>query len=76
VTRRRFLALCAAVLCGALGGCYSQQITHREFYEPNEKTMHTREDGYAVGALKSETTRDGSRDEGDKSYCFGLINFK
>jgi len=76
MTRRRFLALCAAVLGGALLGCTSQRIKHYEFYEPTKDTIHQREDGYFVGALKAETTRDGSRDEGDKSFCFGIFNFK
>ena len=29
---------------------------------------------YAVGAVKSETIKSGSRDEGDRDYTVGLIN--
>lgn len=73
--RLTFPVLCAAILGGVLAGCTNQKILHKEFYEPTKETLHQREDGYYVGALKSETTRSGSRDEGDKSFCFGLFNF-
>ncbi len=74
MTRRRFLALCAAILCGALAGCFSQQVIERSFYEPTKDTLTKRADGYVCGAIKTETTRSGSRDEGDKEYTVGLIN--
>ena len=75
MTRRRFLALCAAILGGALAGCQSLTAKRTEYYEPTKETLHTREDGNVVGALKSEIIREGTRDEGDKSFCFGLFNF-
>ena len=48
----------------------------REFYEPTSETLTRRDDGLAVGAVKSETIKSGSRDEGDRDYTLGLINFK
>lgn len=71
--RLAILVPCAALVCG-VAGCKTQTLTHREFYEPNKDTLHVREDGYAVGAIKSETVRSGSRDEGDKTFAFGLLN--
>jgi len=73
MTRRLFLVLCAAVLGGVQAGCANQKTLHKEFYEPTSETLHRREDGYFVGALKSETVREGSRDEGDKTFAFGLL---
>ena len=67
------LALCAAVL-GGVTGCFSQQVIERSFYEPTKDTLTKRADGYVCGAIKSETTKSGSRDEGDKDYTVGLIN--
>ena len=61
----------AAALCGCLG---NQSLVTREFYEPNENTLTRREDGYVCGAIKSETIKSGSRDEGDKALAVGLVN--
>ena len=61
----------AAALVGCLG---DQSLVTREFYEPNEKTFTRREDGYSVGAVKSETIKSGSRDEGDKALAVGFVN--
>ena len=45
------------------------QFSNQEFYEPNPDTIHRREDGLTVGALKSETTKSGSPDwSGNKSF--------
>ena len=68
-----------AALILALGGllaagCANQNTVQREFYEPTQETLTRREDGYAVGAIKSETIRSGSRDEGDRDYAVGLVN--
>ena len=54
------LALGAAL--DILGGCASQCITERHFYEPTEATAFKREDGLTVGALKSEVIKSGSPD--------------
>ena len=67
----------AVVLLGGVlaAGCVSYQTTRiMEFYEPNKDTFTRREDGYAVGAIKSETIKSGSRDEGDRDYAIGLVN--
>ena len=60
-----------AALCGCMG---NQSLVTREFYEPTKETLTRREDGYAVGAIKSETVKSGSRDEGDKALALGLVN--
>ena len=65
---RRLLFLCA--VCGVLAllcGCASQSTVVREWYEPTEATMFTREDGLKVGALKSEAIKDGQPDWSPKS---------
>ena len=52
----RLVLLCAA--CGvfaALCGCASQTMRTVEYYEPTEATLHEREDGLKVGAVKSES---------------------
>ena len=68
-------ALGGCVLAVALGGCLgNQSLVTREFYEPTKDTLTRREDGYAVGAIKSETVKSGSRDEGDKALALGLVN--
>ena len=60
---RALLNLSAAVLCAAvLGGCASQTVTVREYYEPTESTSFKREDGLTVGALKAEAVKDGQPD--------------
>ena len=61
----------AAALCGCFG---NQSLVTREFYEPTKETLTRREDGLAVGAIKSETIKSGSRDEGDKALALGLVN--
>ena len=61
----------AATLCGCLG---NQSLVTREFYEPTQETLTRREDGYVCGAIKSETIKSGSRDEGDKALALGLVN--
>ena len=57
------LALGAAL--DILGGCASQCITERHFYEPTESTAFKREDGMTVGALKAEVIKAGSPDWSD-----------
>ena len=58
-----------ALLVSLLTGCASQCIIQQEFYEPTETTKVVREDGLAVGALKSETRKSGQPDwSGNKSY--------
>ena len=62
-------------LAAALGGCLGNQLVKTyEFYPPEKDTLTRREDGYAVGAIKSETIKSGSRDEGDKALALGLVN--
>ena len=61
----------AAALCGCMG---NQSLVTREFYEPTKETLTRREDGYSVGAVKSETIKSGSRDEGDKALAVGFVN--
>lgn len=70
------LVLLGGVLASVLAGCASQKIIQQEFYEPNPDTIHKREDGLTVGALKSETTKSGSPDwSGNKSFSiFGIGN--
>ena len=53
----------------ALGGCASQEIIQREYYEPTDATLHEREDGLKVGAVKSETVKSGQPDwSGNKTF--------
>jgi len=66
--------LCGGAISAALSGCFSQQITERSFYEPTQETLTKRSDGFVCGAVKSETIKSGSRDEGDKDFTYGLIN--
>ena len=67
--------VCGCVLATAFCGCMgNQSLVTREFYEPTKETLTRREDGYAVGAIKSETVKSGSRDEGDKALALGLVN--
>ena len=65
------LALGAAL--DILGGCASQCITERHFYEPTEATAVKREDGMTVGALKAEVIKSGSPDWSD-SKSISLIS--
>jgi len=66
--------VCGGATLAALTGCFSQQVIERSFYEPTKDTLTMRSDGYVCGAIKTETTKSGSRDEGDKDYTLGLIN--
>ena len=64
-----------SVLAAALGGCLGNQLIKTyEFYPPEKDTLTRREDGYVCGAIKSETIKSGSRDEGDKALALGLVN--
>ena len=72
--KRLLVFVAGGMALAMLSGCFSQQVIAREFYEPNDQTITKREDGYYVGAIKSETTRTGSRDEGAKEFNIGLIN--
>ncbi len=67
---RRLVLLCAA--CGvvaALCGCASQTMRTVEYYEPTDATLHKREDGLKVGAVKSETVKSGQPDwSGNKTF--------
>ena len=72
--KRLFMCALAGLALAGLAGCFSQEVLQREFYEPTDKTLTKREDGYIVGAIKSESTRSGSRDEGNKEFNIGLIN--
>ena len=67
---RRLLSLCAACAAlVALCGCASQTTRVVEFYEPTEATIHERDDGIKVGALKSETIKSGQPDwSGNKTF--------
>ena len=68
------VAGCCA-LAAALGGCLGNQLVKTyEFYPPDKDTLTRREDGYVCGAIKSETIKSGSRDEGDKALALGLVN--
>ena len=65
---KRALAVCvlSAVL---LSGCASQTLRTIDFYEPTETTLHEREDGLKVGAVKSETVKSGQPDwSGNKTF--------
>jgi hypothetical protein len=58
-----------AAFFALLAGCATQKIVQREFYPPDESTLHVREDGMRIGALKSETTKSGQPDwSGNKSF--------
>ena len=66
----RRLVLSGGVLAAlAISGCASQRIVERHYYLPTESTALKREDGLTVGALQSETVKDGSPDwNGNKSF--------
>lgn len=63
-----------ALLITLLTGCASQSIVQQEFYEPSESTRVVREDGFVVGALKSETKKTGQPDW-SSSKSFNLFSF-
>lgn len=62
--------LCGGVLAAVLlQGCASQTIIERHYYEPADATLHEREDGLKVGAVKSETIKTGQPDwSGGKTF--------
>ena len=64
------LSLCAGVVAAViLGGCASQRVESREWYEPTPETVQTRKDGERTGALKSETIKSGQPDwSGNKTF--------
>lgn len=64
------LSLCAGVVAAViLGGCASQCVESREWYEPTPETVQTRKDGERTGALKSETIKYGQPDwSGNKTF--------
>ena len=64
------LVLCGGVLSAVLlSGCASQTMRMIEYYEPTDATLHEREDGLKVGAVKSETVKSGQPDwSGNKTF--------
>lgn len=67
--RRLVPVLCGGVLAAVLSGCASQTLRTVEYYEPTEATLHEREDGLKVGAVKSETVKSGQPDwSGNKTF--------
>ena len=71
---RRILAVLAlGAALGTIGGCASQRITERHYYEPTDKTAIKRGDGMTVGALKTEIIKSGSPDWSD-SKSLSLIS--
>jgi hypothetical protein len=71
--KRLVLFASAALSAAPLSGCVSQKIEAREYYEPTEGTLVTREDGTKIGAVKSETVKSGSPDWSD-SKSISLIS--
>ena len=63
----RWFAVCVCVLACLAGGCASQQIVERHYYEPNGETALKREDGLTVGAVKAEVIKTGQPDWSPKS---------
>ena len=64
------LVLCGGVLSAVLfSGCASQTLRTVEYYEPTDATLHERDDGLKVGAVKSETVKSGQPDwSGNKTF--------
>ena len=64
------LVLCGGVLSAVLlSGCASQTLRTVEYYEPTDATLHKRDDGLKVGAVKSETVKSGQPDwSGNKTF--------
>ena len=64
------LVMCGGVLSAVLlSGCASQTLRTVEYYEPTEVTLHERDDGLKVGAVKSETVKSGQPDwSGNKTF--------
>ena len=67
---RRIVTACGvAAALAALCGCASQTMRTVEYYEPTEATLHERDDGLKVGAVKSETVKSGQPDwSGNKTF--------
>lgn len=56
-------------LVALASSCASQKVIERHYYEPTDATAFKREDGLTVGALKSETVKDGQPDwSGNKHF--------
>lgn len=71
---RRILAVLAlGAALDIIGGCASQCITERHYYEPTAETAFKREDGMTVGAIKTEVIKSGSPDWSD-SKSISLIS--
>lgn len=68
--KRLLILLCVAL---ALGGCVSQSIVERHYYEPTQETACKRTDGLTVGAVKLEVIKVGSPDWSD-SKSISLIS--
>lgn len=64
------LLLCTAL---AFGGCVSQSVVERHYYEPTSETACKRSDGLTVGAIKCEVIKSGSPDWSD-SKSISLIS--
>ena len=71
--RRTLAVLAPGAAPDLIGGCASQCITERHYYEPTDKTALKREDGMTVGALKTELIKSGSPDWSD-SKSLSLIS--
>ena len=68
-------AVLVVALALGIGGCASQQIIERHYYEPTESTALKREDGTTVGAVKSEGIKSGSPDWSDEK-TISLISIR
>ena len=68
-------AVLVVALARGIGGCASQQIIERHYYEPTESTALKREDGTTVGAVKSEVIKSGSPDWSDEK-TISLISIR
>ena len=68
-------AVLVVALALGIGGCASQQIIERRYYEPTESTALKREDGTTVGAVKSEVIKSGSPDWSDEK-TISLISIR
>ena len=61
------IVFAAAAIIFFAAGC--QSVNRVEYYEPTEATLHEREDGLKVGAVKSETVKSGQPDwSGNKTF--------
>ena len=64
--KRALLIVALASVVFGVGGCASQQIVERHYYEPTPETALKRDDGTTVGAVKSEVIKSGSPDWSDE----------